>query len=144
MKVILVLILVAAGAILAFYYGAGYASFDPSEQGRQAKAAIKPGMSWKKVADIAGEPKEYQLFIESKKRIGNEERTIVKPGARNRFDPKVLAGRVESNTIPQGFIFHYYFSDSVAFQVQFDGAGTVTGVHDNVTVADLLGLRGDE
>ena len=42
MKVLLVLVLIGLVAGLAVYYGGGIASFDPSEQGRQAKAAANP------------------------------------------------------------------------------------------------------
>ena len=140
MKVILVLLILGGIGALALYYGGGYASFDPSEQGRQAKAAIKPGMTWKQVVDAATAPKDYQVFIEQTKRVGNEEVKMVKPGPRNRFKRDVLAGRVDTDSIPNGFIFHYHFSDTVAFQVHFDGAGTVIAVYDSVTTSDLLGM----
>ena len=94
MKVILVLLILGGIGALALYYGGGYASFDPSEQGRQAKAAIKPGMTWKQVVDAATAPKDYQVFIEQTKRVGNEEVKMVKPGPRNRFKRDVLAGRL--------------------------------------------------
>jgi hypothetical protein len=138
MKILLVLLILGFGILAVVYFAGGYGSFDPSEQGRQARKAIKPGMTWNKVVAKAGEPNEYQVIERKVSTIGGEEIEFFKPGARNKFNEKVLGDRVKENSLPHGFRFEYRFSQSVAFAVEFDGSGTMVGLVDLPTVADLL------
>jgi hypothetical protein len=45
--------------------------------------------------------------------------------------------------MPDGFAFNYFFTQQVAFKVNFDAAGRVTSIQNNKTVADLLQTRND-
>ena len=140
MKVILVLVvLIGVGGYLLYDFG-GYGSFDPSQQGRDAKAAIKPGMSWSKVVDAAGEPREYRVVIEKRATIGGVEEITYKPGPANKFSRDIVTDRVATSDLPHGFIFEYVFSQSVAFAVTFNDLGNVVGVRDMGTMADLLDM----
>lgn len=134
MKFILGLLLVCGALFLLMYYGGGLSGFDPSQHGRDAKAAIQPGMSWKKVMDAAGKPREYRIMIIQK--------GFPKPGPVGAFDEKALAGRIDAGTMENGFVFGYRFSESVAFDVYFDGAGNVTTVADAITMSKLLDMPG--
>ena len=138
MKVILVLIILIAAVCLAVYYFGGAVSFDPSQQGRDAKAAIKPGMTLKKAIAAAGEPRKYRVINRQVKTIDGQEFEFLKPGAINTFDADRLADRIANNELPHGFILNYTFSDSVAFAVTFDGSGTVVEVEDTTTMADIF------
>jgi len=141
MKAIVVLVLMGAVACGAIYYFGGYASFDPTEQGRKARDAIKPGMTWKQVADMAGDPKEYQVYQEHRRGTGDNERIILTPGAYNKFDRRRMAERIAASELPHGFIFRYNFSAQAAFSVFFDDRGSVVEVADGTTMTDLLELN---
>jgi hypothetical protein len=143
MKVVvgLVVLAVLIGGIV--YYAGGVASFDPSQQGRDARAAIKPGMTWKKVVDVAGAPSKYRVIQEKVKRWAGEETVTYEPGAFNPFNADRLGARIAEDSVPHGFLFNYQFSDTVAFTVHFDGTGTVMGIQDAGTLADLLQMDPD-
>ena len=143
MKVIVVLVLLVAGACLALYYLGGAATFDPSQQGRDAKAAIKAGMTLKKVIAVAGEPAKYRVINRQVKNSGGQEIEFFKPGAINPFDGDRVAGRIAANDLPHGFILNYTFSDTVSFAVTFDGTGTVVDVQDTTTIADVFQMNPD-
>ena len=143
MKVIIVLVLLAAGACLALYYLGGAATFDPSQQGRDAKAAIKPGMTLKKVIAVAGEPAKYRVINRQVKTISGQEIEFFKPGAINPFDADRLTDRIAGNDLPHGFILNYTFSDTVSFAVTFDGTGTVVDVQDTTSIADVFQMNPD-
>lgn len=134
MKFLLGFILVCGAIFLAMYYWGGLGGFDPSQQGRDAKAAIQPGMTWKKVMDAAGKPREYRIMIIQKE--------MPKPGPVAAFNETALAERINSGTIEHGFVFEYRFSESVAFDVYFDGAGDVIYVADAITMSKLLDMPG--
>lgn len=136
MRLFLGFVLVVGGAFAALYYGGGFATFDPSQQGRDAKAQIAPGMAWKKVIDVAGEPREYCVMIVKK--------GFVVPGPSVPFQSDQLAQRVAENSLPEGFAFQYRFSESEAFDVTFDASGTVQHVQDAITMATLLDMPKDD
>jgi hypothetical protein len=141
MKFVLVVVLLFVVGGAALYYGGGYASFDPSEQGLQAKAALHPGMSWTEVIDVAREPQQYQPIKRVAKMVNGQEVESFMPGVPVSFDRNAMWERLEGGGVPWGFIFTYQFSHSVAFAVWFDGQGNVTQISDVVTMADLLHTR---
>jgi hypothetical protein len=135
-------ILIAGGALL--YYGGGYKSFNPTEIGEKARAAIVPGMSWSKVIDAAGDPKEYRVMVKQVRETDGQPTGFLEPSSRNPFDRKRFEERQKTGGLPDGFQFPYSFSNSVAFQVTFDGMGNVSSVDDLTTMADLLQTTGQE
>jgi hypothetical protein len=137
MKVVLILIvIVAVVGFIAFKYG-GIGAFDPSEQGKQVKADIKPGMTFQKVIDLAGEPREYSSLIRKVEMVDGEEIEMLSESVYVRFDKARFIKRLDDGELKWGFAFPYDFSKSVAFQVNFAGDGTVIDVQDLLTEADL-------
>jgi hypothetical protein len=151
MKVVIILILLGAVGILAVYYLSGYATFDPSKQGAEAKKAITPGMSWTKVLEVAGEkPKFQEVSKERQTAVGSmatvlgpadEEGFLLVAAPKQPFDRKQVAELLAGGKMPYGFALSYTFSNSVAFRVVFDQAGSVISVEDEPTMADLLQLK---
>jgi hypothetical protein len=138
----MVAVMVVAGAALGLvYFAGGFRSFDPTKQGRKAKAAITPGMTWTQVAQVAGDPKHYRVLAKVKKKSGGDVVEVIEPGFPMEFDRKTLAAEISANRVPNGFVFAYMFSQQAAFSVTFDGTGCVVGVEDIQTMADLLGTR---
>jgi len=121
--------------LASLYYFGGYASFDPTKAGQEARKAIAPGMTWNQViATCKNPPPTYRtIIVQTRKGV-----EFTKPGPENRFDEKQLADRLARNELPHGFTFPYRFSEALAFEVVFDGAGTVQHVQDMVTMRDLL------
>ncbi len=135
MKSLLILLVIfVIGGVCLYYFG-GYASFDPTKAGQEAKKAILPGMTWNQVIATCKKPPPTYRTIIVQTRNGVE---FSKPGPENRFDEKQLADRLARNELPRGFTFPYRFSEAVAFEVVFDGTGTVQHVQDLVTMRDLL------
>jgi len=141
MKVIIGLLVVLGLVIAGVYYLGGYSSFDPNQQGEQAKAAIKPGMTWTQVIAVAGENPKLQTISVSKRKISGQVREERMLGAKVNFSKSQLADRLKYNEYPNGFILSYVFSERVAFDVLFDGTGKVVSVSDAMTMADLLQTR---
>ncbi len=135
MKGMLILLLVIAIAAVCLYYFGGYASFDPTKAGREARQAITPGMTWNQVIATCKKPPPTYRTIILQTRAGIE---TLKPGPENVFDEKQLADRLARNELPHGFIFPYKFSEALAFQVVFDETGVVEQVQDMTTMRDLL------
>lgn len=140
-KVIVVILVLAGLALFAAYQWGGFSSFDPTEQGREAKAAIAPGMQWTKVVDLAGEPGHYRIIREVVKRTSGEEVKTYDPGIKRKFRYDEIKQEIAAGTAQHGFIFEYYFSAQAAFQVAFDGSGVAEWIGDIATVADLLDTR---
>ena len=141
-KVIVAVLVLAGLGLLAAYRLGGVSSFDPTEQGREAQAAIQPGMKWTGVVDVAGEPKHYRVMVTHVKRdpiLGDLEE--VKPGGRRSFDTEILKQEIADGNVPDGFIFDYFFSAQVAFAVWFDGNGVVEEIVNTRTMADWLDTR---
>ncbi len=141
MKLIVGMIVVIGVVALVVYYTGGYSSFDPTQQGKTARAAITTGMTWKQVVGVAEDPREFRSIVMKIERIGGEDVETFKPSARNRFNPKTFPGYMSDNQFSDGFIFEYRFSEQVAFAVEFDGTGTAVAVNDLTTMADLLQTR---
>jgi hypothetical protein len=138
MKVIIGLLVVCAIGGVAIYYGGGYANLDPDQQGKDAKAKITPGVSWKKVVDVAGNPLEWRPFVEQTRGTGANKVVFYKEGPANKFSADVIGRRVADGKLPKGFTFHYRFSNATEFDVKFDDLGNVEYVTDRITAADLL------
>ena len=132
--------MVALG-LAAIYYGGGFSGFDATQQGKDARKAIGPGMSWKQVFDVAREPRKYQIVNRKVVRVGGNELESFKPGPSNKFVLETFKRRLSNNEYPHGFIVTYNYSSQEAFTVHFDGTGTVKYVEDAMTMADLLQTR---
>lgn len=139
MKSLVLLAILFAVAIFAVYHFGGYGKLDPSQQGRNARAAVAAGMTWQQVVKAAGRPRNYVLYVEAGKDAVTKE-LMIKEGPKMDFDPDVIASRVTNKTAAHGFFFPYVFSNSVAFKVEFDETGTVVGVDDMVTLNKLLDM----
>ncbi len=136
MKFLIGLVLVVGIGYGAMHYG-GLLSFDPAQQGRDAKAAIKPGMSWQKVVAVS-KPGECRFYVIQKKNIGGNEIEISKPGPFMPFDAKNLEDRIGNDSLPEGFEFLYKFTTEMQFMVKFDSAGDVEYLSKPPTMNDLL------
>ncbi|MCH8241368.1 MAG: hypothetical protein IH897_02010 [Planctomycetes bacterium] len=141
MKVLFFFMAMVALGLAAMYYGGGFSGFDATQQGKDARKAIGPGMSWKQVFDVAREPRNYQTIQRTVNRVGGVDMEFFKPGPANRFVLDTFKKRLADNDLPHGFIVTYYYSNQEAFIVRFDGTGTVEYVEDAITMADLLQTR---
>ncbi len=151
MKAVFVVILLAAVILGGVYLFLGYKSFDPSKQGREAKAAIKPGMTWHEVLRITGDGAKYQhISKQREKSVGSmtqvvgsdtEEGFVLVAEPKAPFDRAQLDARLANGEEPYGFILSYLYSNAVAFAIRFDQTGVVTDVRDEATMADLLQLK---
>ncbi len=138
MKIIFGLFVVIGVGWAALYYGGGYGSFDADEQARTAKAAITSGMSWTQVFDIAREPRKYRIMVKKKRRVGGQDIEYLVPSPLVKFSKDRLVQRLAENSLPDGFVITYNYSNREAFTVTFDGAGNVSSIEDATTMADLL------
>lgn len=129
------LLAVFIGIFLYYKYG-GYATFDPTKQGEEAKAAIKPGMPWTTVIDICGgPPQEYHVLTPDPKT------KMLREGAAIPFEAKNLESDIKNKAVPDGFVFRYKFSEQAAFSVYFSEKGNALQLVDALTTADLLQTR---
>ncbi len=135
MKLFAGIVVLAAIALVIAYYVGGTRSFDPTEQGRKARAAIAPGMTWQQVIDVAGEPNKYQTMLP--KKAGG----VPEPGALVSFDRNSLVSELATNVHRHGFVFPYAFSEASRFQVFFDSKGVVQQVADMLGMPDFLDTR---
>lgn len=135
------LVLVVGGLALAYFRG-GVASYDPDTRGAEVKAAITPGMTWSQVLDV-DIPGKYQTVIKTTRRIAGESVEVEELGAMLEFDRSLFEKDIAAKQMPDGFAFNYFFSQQVAFKVNFDAAGRVTHIENNKTMADLLQTRND-
>lgn len=142
MKFLIGLVLVG-GIVLSVVYVSSIKTFDPTDQGKKAKAALAPGMTWNAVIANAGKPGKYRTMMRVKERIAGDEVEIIKPGAQLSFDQSLFESDFKAKNMPDGFIFEYVFSHQAAFAVSFDSGGRSTSIEDLRTMADLLGTRGD-
>ena len=137
MKLLVKVLIAAALALGVVYYLGGVKGFDSSQQGLDHKAAIKPGMSCKKVFDITGDPREYSPLRKDKRGAFGAMELLI-PSAKNKFRRERVAQRLKENSLPLGFEATFHYSNKVAFTVRFDSLGNVVTVRDAVTMADLL------
>ena len=139
MKALIILVLLFAAVVFAVYHFGGYGKLDPSQQGRNARAAITAGMTWTQVVTAAGAPRHFVLLIEAGKHPTTGE-PLIKDGPKMNYNADAIAARVKDGTAPHGFFFPYTFSHSEAFKVEFDAAGTVVYVDDLQTLNKLLDM----
>ena len=123
---------------VVFYYVGGYASFDPSDQYRKAKAAIGPGMTWEQVFQVTGDPRKYRIVNRHVERSGGEEHESFSPSAPVDFRRERVSAALSSNGLPHGFVCRFDYTTSEALQLTFDGTGTLIAIEDATTMADLL------
>jgi hypothetical protein len=142
MKALIGLIVLGGIGIGIVYMVGGYGSLDPTEQGRQAQAAIKTRMTWSQVIAAAGEPKRYQILRMDKKQVGGRDVEMLVEGGPVKFDRSVFESDMKAGNYKEGFNFQYVFSHQAAFKVRFDPSGNVEFVADEKTMADLLDSRG--
>lgn len=141
MRVLLVLIVLVVIVVGLVYKFGGYQDFDPTKQGREAKAKIQPGMTVKQVVDIAGSGGKYHYISLRKEKInGKVVETTVK-GPAKQLNMDYLADQITKKAVPNGFTLEYVFSQQAAFEVTFDSAGKATDIEDVKTMADLLDTR---
>lgn len=141
MKIIMVLLVLMGIGWVGLYYVGGYASFDPDQQARDAKAAIHPGMPWTEVFDIASVPQKYRIVNKKTHRVAGEEIVIFVPSPLVKFHRDRLVLHMENNTLPHGFVVEYLYSNREAFSVTFDGSGNVKIVEKMDTMVDMLQMR---
>ena len=135
MKAVVVLVILAvAGGILLLYFTKSSVDegFDPTQQGRTARAAIEVGASWMEVLDAAGEPRKW-------KEGDSAFDFVTGYGSFDSGTRDAIRGRLAKNDLENGFCFLYRFSDAATFAVNFDKNGTVMNIQDKESKADLLG-----
>lgn len=141
MKLIIGLLVLVGIGWAVMYYAGGYNTFDASDQGIKAKAAITPGMTWKKAFDVTDDPKKWQVIQREVSTLGGQQIETFKPGPQAPFTRENLEKRLQENSIPHGFQCTFAYSDSVAFTIVFDGFGDVDHVEDAVTMTDMLQMK---
>ncbi len=137
---VLVGLLLFAGALFALLYYTGMFEFNPAQQAADARAAVKPGMSWDKVIGAVSPPKEYRIYVKKIKNIAGQQMEVLEPGPSLPFDRENLANRLADGSLPGGFDFTYVFSNSEAFTVHFDENGDVAHVSDSAIMKKLLDM----
>lgn len=138
MKTALVLIAIVGVAGYFVFTSSDFMNFDPTQQGKDAKAAIDVGMPWNDVVDAAGEPQEFRPMQKVNEGPGETSMNVLKVGPAMKYRYENVESRLEEGTLPHGFVFGYRFSQSMAFRVHFDESGNVKSIEDTVTVHDLL------
>ncbi len=141
MKIVIGLFAVIGVIGYFVFTSSDFSNFDPSQQGRDARAAISVGMSWDQVAEAAGTPLKYRPLQKAGSGPGADQLGRVKVGPELKFTEGGLQDRLTQGTLPHGFVIDYVFSQSVAFRVTFDSKGQMTGAEDLVTMADMLQMR---
>ena len=130
--VIFVLILAVIGAGVLYYTRSSIEEgFDPTEQGRQARAAINTGAPWTEILEVAGEPRKWKEgssgfdFVLGYLPFDEATRDEIRQG-------------LEKDELRQGFCFLYRFSDAATFAVNFSRRGVVLNIQNKESKADLM------
>lgn len=140
-RTMVALVAVVVAALVAWYYFGGVHTFDPDAAGRDARAKIAPGMTWTQVVDQTTAPRKFIPYRRLTKKLAGQDVQVVERGTPIPFDRALMTRDMAAGGFPDGFIFPYQFSHQVAFEVEFDAKGIVTGVADMRTMADLLDTR---
>ena len=138
MKFLIGLAIVLGIGLYAFYNMGGYSSMDPTEQGKQAMAAIKPGMTWQEVIQATKAPGRYRGMMAKKEPDGSE---IYVPAGVQKFDLDSFKAAYDGGGMNHGFDFVYVYSDKASFNVEFNDAGKVESVSLLPGMSDLLHTR---
>ncbi len=131
-----ILVLAGAGIGAAYYFG-GLGNFDPTQQGKDARAKLAPGMTLKQVLDVAGENYKYQQINMMPQMIGGKKIEMPSTGTAVSLERDALEKKVAAGGVPNGFVLNYTFSAQQAFNVHFDSTGKVDSIEDAFTEADL-------
>ena len=113
--IILIVPLAGAGFLAVHFARSSYSSFNPTQQGREARAAAKECTTWTEILDRVGAPPKW--------RDSTSDFDFEYP---DRFDETTrdfIAEQLKKNAYPFGFSFYYRHSDAVSFSVNFDGKG---------------------
>ncbi len=138
MKAVLtLLVLVGVGLVVVYYIG-GASTFDPSEQGRQARAALKPGTAFGTACDLTGNPNKFQIINRKVHRMHGQEIVTLVPAPLVKTSRERIEERVAEGSLPYGFLCTFTYSSSVAFTVKYDDTGAVVSVVDAVTRDSLF------
>ena len=140
-KTMVGLVAVVVAALAAWYYFGGVHTFDPDAAGREARGKIAPGMTWTQVVDQTTPPRKFVPYRRITKKMAGRDVQVVERGTPIPFDRGLMTRDMAASNFPDGFVFPYQFSHQVAFEVEFDAKGTVIGVADMRTMADLLDTR---
>jgi hypothetical protein len=138
MKLLIGLAIVLGLGLYAFYHMGGYSSMDPTEQGKQAMAAIRPGMTWQEVIQATKVPGRYRSMMAKKEPDGTE---VFVPAGVQKFDLDSFKAAYDGGGMNHGFVFVYVYSDKASFDVDFDDAGKVEFVSRLPGMSDLLQTR---
>ena len=138
MRLVLGLLVVVAVGWVMIYFAGGYSTFDPSEQGRQAKAALRPGMSFVQACDITGDPRKFRIINRKTKRVGDEEIVMMVPAPPVKITRERIETRLAEGSLPWGFLVSFTYSTTVAFTVRYDDTGAVVEVSDDMTLANWM------
>jgi hypothetical protein len=134
MKVFVVLLILVVAAFV-FLFLKGFweqEAFDPTQQGEDARAAIKIGSAWTEVIEAAGEPSRWKEgasdfdFVSGYTPFDAEGRDTIRKG-------------LEKKELEEGFSFLYRFSDAATFAVNFDSNGTAMNIQKKQSKKELLG-----
>lgn len=131
--ILAVLILVVIGVI---YLSGGFTGQSPEETARRFKAIAVAGTPWEKVADHM-EPKEFQALSSATLATNSLTPGISQPF---RFNRGEFEQKHKSGAYKEGFIFNYYFSNTDAWAVEFDGQGKVVEGRKLPVMQDLFTL----
>lgn len=134
MKVILILVVLMIGAyfILHFTGSSIKEDFDPTQQGREAHAAIHPGDAWSQVVDKIGAPKKWKNeYSQYEFVLGYEDWDDT--------TPDTITKKVENGELASGFCFLYRYSDAATFAVNFNSQGAMVNIQDKESKADIQG-----
>ncbi len=143
MKFLLGMIVLFALVIGGMYQFGGYFNFDATQQGKDIRAKLGPGMTHKQVFDITGNPRKYQVIQRKAKKFGGQEIESFIPGPINIFKRERYDERIAENSMPHGSLATFHYSESQAFTVTFDGTGTVTFIEKAGTMSDFLQMPED-
>ena len=132
-------LLVAAGiGFVILTFAGGYTSFDPSEKGLKAKAALTPGMSFDQACDLSGDPKKFRIINRKVRTERGREIVTMVPSPEVKTSRERIKERLNEGSLPYGFICTFLYSADVAFDVQYDDTGAVKQVYDVKTMANMM------
>ena len=137
MKLVILLVVLGGGIFLYLYFTGSTIKedFDPTQQGKQARAAIKEGASWTEVIDVAGEPRKWKEGDSAFEFVTGYDSFDSKTGDQ-------IRQQLEKGELRLGFCFLYRFSDAATFAVNFDKNGQVMNLQDKESKSDLLDSMG--
>lgn len=135
MKAIVALVLLGSAAFLVYNYSSSsMESFDPTEQGKETRATIAECKSWTEVLDRTKAPRKWRRSTSDFDFRYTE-----------KFDEKTresIEGRIENNSLKDGFSFFYRFTDAITFAANFDRTGEFLNIQDKEGKGNLMDIAG--